>query len=150
MNLRIKKSAIPKGQFGVFAFKKEIPKRRNISEYIGTKSSRPIQGDYVFKVASNKYIDGASRKNVAGYSNTCRWKNQRKDKVCNGNNATFKIDTSKNKVNPVASKKIKANEEIFTGPDFFKDQDEAEKIAANRRTMAVKTMRPAKTAKQNR
>ena len=124
-NLRIKQSDIRQAGFGLFNGRKWRPKNTVITEYTGTKTSTPINGNYVLQVTKNKFINGNRSIDTASYANDCRSINQ-KDKQCRGNNAKFTHDRRRNKVNLITTKSIPPHQEVFVsyGRGYWKKMNE--------------------------
>lgn len=118
-NLRVKQSNIPNANFGLFVAKEKVKPRQRIIEYTGERSSEPIEGDYVFQVSGNHFIDAQHPKNTGRYANKCTAANKRQ-KQCKGNNTKFTADRRTNKAYLTALKGIPAGDEIFInyGRDF--------------------------------
>ena len=111
--------------FGLFNGRKWRPKNTVITEYTGTKTSTPINGNYVLQVTKNKFINGNRSIDTASYANDCRSINQ-KDKQCRGNNAKFTHDRRHNKVNLITTKSILPHQEVFVsyGRGYWKKMNE--------------------------
>ena len=148
-NLRIKQSNINQAGFGLFNGRKWRPKNSVIAEYTGSKSSTPINGNFVLEVSKNKFINGNRSIDTAGYANHCRSFNQ-KDKQCRGNNAKFTHDRRHNKVNLTTTKSIQPNQEIFVsyGRKYWRKTDHPKQPNVNS-TLLMKLInaRPIRNSK---
>lgn len=111
-NLRVKKSHIPNANNGLFTGKLPLKKNFRIAEYTGDTYTTPVDGDYVLRVNSRKYVDARNPKNIGGFLNDCRTSNKRANQ-CNGNNAEFYSDSNTGRAYIRTKKRVKANEELF-------------------------------------
>ena len=121
----VKKSTIPNAGFGLYA-ERDYKKGETIAKYTGkqvsTNDPKYKDSQYKFQYSkSTSLVSNSTQDAVGRYANTCR-KEQKRGKICKGNNAGFKAHkrNGRLRVRIAASRPIKKGQEIFVayGPGF--------------------------------
>ena len=123
-NLRIKPSSLPNAGFGLFTGPKQVKRSQTVTDYSGTVTQQPINGNYVLQCNKNHFINANSTKDTGGFANECR-KTNRQTGQCQGNNSKFTWNPKTKTARIIATKSIPAQTEVFIpyGADYWSKFD---------------------------